>query len=286
MIVYILALIFPLFAFVYGAFLIFKGTKRFLLVQKIENTPASNASSAAVGLVELHGKAEGGKILKSPISDSDCVFWAAEAHQQDPSTGNYQLIAKTEARSPFDLNDPSGRLIVDPTDAELELSELNVHTSYLLSMSPEKTGAFDSTFQRSKSAGESARGMISDAISGPSALPADTHHLPNEKIRAFLLANQSFSSSLARFSGRNVRITEYTIKPGQELFIIGSLDIQPKHGVKMCKGRSGILFISDKREPDLVRNIRFDSLKSAVIGWVLLAVSVTLFIFLSQSILP
>lgn len=44
--------------FLGGLWFIYSGTRKYLLVQKIKNTPTSKADAAAVGLVELYGRAK------------------------------------------------------------------------------------------------------------------------------------------------------------------------------------------------------------------------------------
>jgi len=284
--IWLIAFLFPIFIFAFGTYLIFKGAKRFLLVQRIENTPTSKTQSAAIGLVELHGKAASEKPLESPISKAGCVFWAVHAYQFDPFHNDYKLIARAEARSTFDLVDQSGRIRVSPGGAEFELSETNVDSSFLTSMVPDapKMGVFQSTNRMSKMAGDSAMDFIRSGISD-SAGVQDSHYIKNENLRSFIRSNAALQSAISRFAGRNIRVVEFIVHQGQEIYVIGSLDIKPGDTPILCKRTEEILFISDEEEPELIKALRFRSLKGIMFGWILLAASVTLFIVLSQNIL-
>ena len=69
----------PFIIFGLGLLLIYRGITRYLLMQKIKNIPTSNVRSAAVGLVELSGKAKSKEEMISPISKEKCVFYELTA---------------------------------------------------------------------------------------------------------------------------------------------------------------------------------------------------------------
>ena len=64
-----------LYFFVRGFFLI-------LRKQLISNTPTSTVRAAAIGPVEVHGKATGPSSLISPLAQVGCYYYEATAWQQ------------------------------------------------------------------------------------------------------------------------------------------------------------------------------------------------------------
>ena len=70
-------LIYALVGLGIGVFLFYQGFKWMRQKQLIESTPTSKIRSLAMGLAEIFGEAipSEGKILKSPFSDKDCVYF-------------------------------------------------------------------------------------------------------------------------------------------------------------------------------------------------------------------
>lgn len=60
--------------FFIGLILIVTGFWRYLVVQKLRNTPLSKVISASVGLVALSGKARLREPMLSPVSGVPCTF--------------------------------------------------------------------------------------------------------------------------------------------------------------------------------------------------------------------
>jgi len=102
-----------------GVWLFFRGfplLKRKSLVQDI---PTSTVRSASLGCVEVSGKVVGPYTLIAPLSESDCFFYQAVVRG---SGQEGKATAKSETLYvPFFLDDGTGRLMVDPRGAELEI---------------------------------------------------------------------------------------------------------------------------------------------------------------------
>ena len=71
--------------FCIGLLMIVTGFWRYLVFQKLRNTPLSKVSSAAVGLVALAGRARPDAPLKSPIGETPCAFWRIYASYRQSS---------------------------------------------------------------------------------------------------------------------------------------------------------------------------------------------------------
>ena len=103
-----------------GILLFFRGfplLKRKSLVQDI---PTSTVRAASLGAVEVSGTVVGPYTVISPLSESDCFFYRAVARGSSGEEG--KTTAKAESLCvPFFLDDGTGRLMVDPRGAELEI---------------------------------------------------------------------------------------------------------------------------------------------------------------------
>jgi len=92
----------------------------------IENTPTSKVRSLAMGLVEIYGQVvQAGQILKGPFSGNDCVYYkyAIEEYRQQGKSSRWVTVKKGEERVNFYLKDGTGRVLVDPRGADIELSK-------------------------------------------------------------------------------------------------------------------------------------------------------------------
>ena len=101
-----------------GIFLFFRGFPHLKRKRLIQNTPTSTIRGAALGAVEVSGTVVGPYTLISPLSESDCFYYHAVAR----STGEEEKkVAEEVLYAPFFLDDGTGRLMVDPRGAEMEL---------------------------------------------------------------------------------------------------------------------------------------------------------------------
>jgi len=92
----------------------------------VKNTPTSRVQSIAMGMVELFGEAvpvEEDDLLQSPFSGKDCVYYRYEVEEYR-SHGKHSswdtIDAGTDSTS-FYLQDDTGKVLVDPREAELKI---------------------------------------------------------------------------------------------------------------------------------------------------------------------
>jgi hypothetical protein len=101
-----------------GIWLFFRGFPFLKRKRLIQNTPTSTIRGAALGAVEVSGTVVGPYTLISPLSESDCFYYHAVAR----STGeDGKKVEEEVLYAPFFLDDGTGRLMVDPRGAEMEL---------------------------------------------------------------------------------------------------------------------------------------------------------------------
>lgn len=96
-----------------------------LLRQKnlMENIPRSKARSAAMGLAEVQGKAAPYVWLKSPLTLTDCIYYKflVEKYEQEGKGSHWKVVNEGCSTNFFYVEDETGKILVDPVDAELHL---------------------------------------------------------------------------------------------------------------------------------------------------------------------
>jgi hypothetical protein len=107
-----------------GVYYFFKGFRTFREYRVVEDTPEMPIRSIAMGLVRVHGKAQGDQLVSSPVSHSPCFFYKVhiEKWQQDSRGGGRWSNYRTDADGmKFYLQDASGKVQLDAHDAEYDL---------------------------------------------------------------------------------------------------------------------------------------------------------------------
>ena len=120
-------LIASIVAFVGGIVLFILGFIWLKQKKLIENIPTSKIRSLAMGLVEIYGAvvpAEG-KILKSPFSNKDCVFYdyRIEEYRQSGKHSQWVTIRNGKDSVPFFLKDDTATVLVEPKEASLSIKQ-------------------------------------------------------------------------------------------------------------------------------------------------------------------
>ncbi len=101
-----------------GPYLFYRGFRVLQLKREIMNIPRSTIRSAALGKVEVTGKAVGPYTLVAPLSKEDCLYYRLVV-VNDPDD---KFPNKTQqACAPFYIDDGTGVLMVYPPSAELRL---------------------------------------------------------------------------------------------------------------------------------------------------------------------
>ena len=121
--------VFPTLGFFLGMVLFVKGTHWMRRERFIENIPTSKARSVAMGLVELFGRVECAnfKLLRSPLTDQKCVYYRCEVSEDSGRNDTKDKILASEKRGiHFYLNDETGRVLVDPEGARVDIKK-NFH---------------------------------------------------------------------------------------------------------------------------------------------------------------
>jgi hypothetical protein len=107
-----------------GVWLFLKGFRTWRQLRLIADTPTSKVRSLALGRVELRGRAAGKGDLSAPLTGASCVYYRfrveEEVYRNRRRDWRTLMTGSSEAW-PFYLEDETGRVLVDATQAELEI---------------------------------------------------------------------------------------------------------------------------------------------------------------------
>lgn len=91
----------------------------------IEDTPTARVRSMPLGRVELHGRAQAKAELAAPFTGEPCVFYRYRIEEETGSGRRRrwrEIAAGDSSAWPFYLEDETGRVLVDPRDASVEIA--------------------------------------------------------------------------------------------------------------------------------------------------------------------
>ena len=114
-----------------GIYLFVLGFKMLQRKRLILNTPTSKIRSASLGLIEVNGLAVGPYTLTAPITAAPCFFYRTQAWELRKSgkSNEWQQVADESLHVPFFLDDNTGRLLINPQGAELDIHR-DFHEEY------------------------------------------------------------------------------------------------------------------------------------------------------------
>jgi len=107
-----------------GVFGFFWGFSRLKKKRLIENIPTSTVRSLAMGMTELIGTARPKRLLKSPLTQTDCIYfkYKIEEYRSSGRSGRWVTISKGDSsKVPFILEDDTGSVVIYPNNAEIIL---------------------------------------------------------------------------------------------------------------------------------------------------------------------
>jgi hypothetical protein len=107
----------------FGAFLFYRGFSLLRMKRLILNTPSSKIRSASMGLVEITGMTKGPRTIPAGVTGEPCFYYRAIAWQRRQSgrTNQWMKVADESLYVPFFVEDSTGRMLVNPQGAELDV---------------------------------------------------------------------------------------------------------------------------------------------------------------------
>jgi hypothetical protein len=212
----------PIIMLIIGIPAFYHGLTSYLLMQKIRNTPTSKVRSAAVGLVELFGKAKCKDDMPSPISKEKCVFWRLNAQYYQPGKhGGWRNIYNKDSSMQFYLEDETGEMLIDPKNGNIEIPQ------------------DFSTKGRLKS---------SSILFG-----LDSNKQIDQKVLDYMVEDPDFAKPLNGHKDYDLMITESYIAEGDPLYVLGSA--MPISGASSAISNEN-LFVGKNKTTDNMLYIR------------------------------
>jgi hypothetical protein len=109
-----------------GIWIFFKGFREFRKYRVLADTPEIPIRSMPMGLVEIHGQAvEAADLLSSPVTRTSCCLYKVDIERwkrNEKGSGGHWVHHRTDIQGlPFYLQDASGKVLVQPQEAELDL---------------------------------------------------------------------------------------------------------------------------------------------------------------------
>jgi hypothetical protein len=106
-----------------GIYLFLRGFRMLQQKRLILNTPLSKIRSASMGLVEVNGMAKGPQTIRAGITGEPCYYYRARAWLKSESgnQGQWEQVADETVCVPFFVDDGTGRMLVYPQGAQLDV---------------------------------------------------------------------------------------------------------------------------------------------------------------------
>lgn len=113
---------------VFGPVLFLRGFRLLQRKRLIMDIPRSTVRAAALGPVEISGKAAGPYTLVAPLSQTDCLYYRISV-QANPKK-DFSNTKMRELSVPFYVDDGTGKMLVYPACCELELGASEQRAEY------------------------------------------------------------------------------------------------------------------------------------------------------------
>jgi hypothetical protein len=106
-----------------GVVIFCRGFRMLHFKRLVLNTPLSKIRSASMGLVEVSGTAVGPRTIRAGITGAPCYYYCATAWESRESgrSSEWKKVAEETLYVPFFVEDSTGRLLVDPQGADLDV---------------------------------------------------------------------------------------------------------------------------------------------------------------------
>ena len=111
-----------------GIWIFFKGFREFRKYRVLADTPEIPIRSMPMGLVEIHGEAfKAVNLLSSPLTHTSCCLYKVDIERwkrNEKGSGGSWVHHRTDIQGlPFYLQDATGKVLVEPQEAELDLPQ-------------------------------------------------------------------------------------------------------------------------------------------------------------------
>ncbi len=133
-----------------GMCFFFCGVQLFAQRHSSNRAPRVTISSATPGLATIYGKASGSRTLASPFGGKPCFIYRTCILQLSAETKEWNNVAEETGHLTFLIEDETGKLLVEPSGAELDLRQ-NLGEAYEQQSSPSDTPSHNRPFNKKES---------------------------------------------------------------------------------------------------------------------------------------
>lgn len=232
--------------FIIGTSIIKIGLEKHFHFKKIENTSTSKIRSVAIGLTEIYGKVIP-KEEKYCLNEKEkSVYYSFDImyYSTGGKKGKWRSILKEEYNEKFYLKDETGRILIDPTDAKIDVPTIK-YEGYLF----ERKG-------------------FNKLISGSTLLP--------EELRYYFITKKA--ELFNNYQREYFKIEKKVIRENEYIYIIGEVHKNKEKIIK--KGNQNIFLISNKDEKDLLSEYKMNSFIRLIIGSIMLIIGIMMLLLI------
>ncbi len=116
----------PVVLFLMGFILFFLGFRTYRKYRILADTPVIPVRSVPMGLVHVSGKSTGDTMLTSPLTKVPCYYYHVQIEREEEKSGDqggkeWRTIGNDKAEVPFYLEDATGKILVNPQQAEYDV---------------------------------------------------------------------------------------------------------------------------------------------------------------------
>jgi hypothetical protein len=224
-------ILFATLGFGAGLYCFFKGFKIFRQYRVLADTPEIPIRSMPMGLVEIHGKAKlvAEKLINSPVTHTPCLFYKVEIekYQRDSKGNGSWRHYKTDCTGmPFYLDDGTGKVLVNPYEAELDLLRTTRRTTGNFGKLHPHFGRLLSGIGAPSPAAVTPGGLVSDSELIAYAMAAKSSPASGFSLAGSAISLGGFSLNLGS-GGSRYRFTEYCILPDHWYDVTGTCTENP-----------------------------------------------------------
>lgn len=217
-----------------GIYFFIKGFAWLKQKKLIEDTPTSKIRSIAMGVVEIYGKVLPLKTLKSPFSDKECAYYryTIEEYKSRGKSSSWVTLKKEDKMVPFYIKDETGKVLIEPAAAEIDIPYDNQYDSGVGRDPPDNVAKF-----------LKANGMDFENFFGFNKKMRYTEYMiePSDKLYVFGTATTKDSLKIAYESGS---------------FGKTETGLNNEDSIMIYKGKN-IYYISDKPEKDILTSFKW-----------------------------
>lgn len=273
--------VFAVIALLIGVVLFFLGFRTYREYRIIADTPMIPIRSAPMGLVHVHGKTMGDDRLSSPLTGVPCYYYRVHVEKwvKKDDKEEWQTVHNDIGEIRFYLEDATGKMLVDPHNAEYELpqsfrAEIGPHSSRtrFVDASLGVPGPSDQDLRAYLTGDFTLAREALKSVQMPGAKALDKALAVGEKMQKLGISIGAGGISMDFGTGQSYRFTETCLPAERDCNVLGTCAENPspagEHDRNLLrKGQNEKTFlITTKSEKQIEKSLRLKALVLVVVG--------------------